>query len=163
MIASSAVDKERILGADWKDEKEFITVGLKSVKVWTLNGRNLTAQKGVFGSCPVEAHLVVCYAFNKKMCVSGDAKGNLVTWAGRSAMKSIKAHNGGLWALHSKKDKLFTGGQDGFIKVFNSKMEETEKIDVSKFTSFNPGVRSIDTNSKGVLLLGCKGGDVNIK
>jgi len=160
MIASSAVDKARVLGADWKDEIEFITVGLKHIKLWTLNGRNLTSQKGVYGSVPKEAHLVACYAFNKKTCVSGDAKGNLVTWSGRSATKAIKAHNGGLWALHSTKDKLFSGGQDGFIKVFNSKMEETEKIDMSKYTSFNPGVRAIDSNSKGVMLLGLKGGDV---
>jgi len=160
MIASSAVDKERVLGADWKDEKEFITVGLKHVKLWTLNGRNLTAQKGVFGSTPIDSHLVVCYAFGKKVCISGDARGNLVTWSGRSATKSIKAHNGAIWALHTKKDKLFSGGLDGFIKVYNSKMEETENIDISKLTSFGPGVRSIDTNSKGVLLIGTKGGDV---
>ncbi len=152
-----------MLGADWKNEKEFITVGLKMIKIWNLNGRNLSSQKGLLSDCPKEAHLVVCYAFDKKVCVSGDAKGNLVTWNGRTGTKPRKAHNGALWALHSKKDKLFSGGQDGFIKIFNSKLEETEKIDMSKYTSFNSGVRSIDTNNKGVFLIGCKGGDVRLK
>lgn len=146
----------------FKNETEFITVGLKHIKFWSFQGRNLTAQKGVFGSVPSESLLTLCIAFDNQSVFTGDAKGNIISWTGRNASKSVKGHEGASWTLMSKGNLLYSGGQDGMIKVFTNKLEVKDTIDISKCTSFNPGVRSIDFNSKNDMLIGTKGGDVTI-
>lgn len=146
----------------FKNETEFITVGLKHIKFWNFKGRNLSAQKGVFGSVPSESLLTLCIAFENQIVFTGDAKGNIIQWMGRNASKSVKAHEGAAWTLMSKGDLLYSGGQDGLIKVFTNKMEVKDTIDISKLTSFNPGVRSIDINAKNEMVIGTKGGDVNL-
>jgi WD40 repeat protein len=85
-------------------------------------------------------------------------------WTGRNATKSIKSHNGSTFCVYYNKDNdlLYSGGQDGIIKIFNSKLEVKDTIDMAKITSFNPGVRSLDMNKGSNLLIGLKGGDVKI-
>lgn len=79
---------------------------------------------------------------------------------GRNATKSVKAHNGAVWTLFSKNNLLYSGGQDGIIKIYTNKFEVKESIDFSKITPFNPGVRSIDMDTANNMLVGTKGGDV---
>ena len=160
MICSSPVDKSRVLSGKWKNEIDFVTCGLKHIKFFSLNGRNLSIQKGIFGSIPNEALLTMEMAFENKTCVTGDGKGNLIIWAGRNANKSIKAHEGAVWSLLSKGSNLYSGGQDGLIKIYSSKFEVKEVIDVKSMTPFTPGIRSIDINERNNLLIGTKGGDV---
>ena len=84
----------------------------------------------------------------------------MIIWAGRNANKSIKAHEGCVWSLISKGNNLYSGGQDGIIKIYSNKYEIKEVIDLKNLTSFNPGIRSLDLNDKNQLLIGTKGGDV---
>ena len=107
LIATSGVDKARVTDMAFKNDSEFVTIGLKHIKFWTVKGRNLTT-----------------------------------------------------FCLFSNNDLLYSGGQDGIIKIFNSKLEIKDTIDMTKMTSFNPGIRSIDMNSGNNLLIGLKGGDV---
>jgi hypothetical protein len=160
MVGSSPVDKARVMEGGYKTENEFTTIGLKHIKFWTINGRNITAQKGIFGSVPSESLICMVYAFDNKTLFTGDAKGNLIQWAGRNANKSVKAHEGAVWTLYSKANLLYSGGQDGVIKIYTNKMEIKETIDFTKMTPFNPGVRSIDMNKQNLMLVGTKGGDV---
>jgi hypothetical protein len=154
------VDKSRVLDGIFLNENEFVTCGLKHIKFWSYQGRNLSAQKGILGNMPFESLLILCVAFQTKTLVSGDAKGNILIWAGRNATKSIKAHNGACWSLFYKNNILYSGGQDGLIKFYTNKFEVKEMIDFSKITPFHPGIRSIDMNESNKLLVGTKGGDV---
>lgn len=43
------MDKAKLTGCAFKNENEFVTVGLKSIKFWKISGRNISSQKGVFG------------------------------------------------------------------------------------------------------------------
>ncbi len=144
----------------FKSNNEFVTIGLKHLKIWSLNGRNLTSAKGIFGSIPVDSLICMTFAFDNKTLFSGDSKGNMILWTGRNATKSIKAHNGSCFALYSKNNMLYSGGQDGLIKIFNNKLELKDSIDMTKMTSFNPGIRSLDMSSSNSILVGLKGGDV---
>lgn len=147
----------------FNNNNEFVTIGLKHFKLWTLNGRSLTSAKGIFGSIPIESLICLTYAFDNKTLFTGDSKGNMIIWNGRNATKSIKAHNGSCYVLSQKNNMLYSGGQDGIIKIYNNKLELKESIDMTKMTSFNPGIRSIDFNSNNEILLGLKGGDVKYK
>jgi WD40 repeat protein/Ca2+-binding EF-hand superfamily protein len=160
LIATSPVDKSRVLDGLFLNDTEFVTCGLKHIKFWSFTGRNLTSSKGIFGSLPAESLLTMAVAFQNKTLHAGDAKGNLIIWAGRNATKSIKAHNGALWCLYHKNGLLYSGGQDGLIKVYTNTYQIKETIDFSKLTAFNPGIRSIDMNTQNNLLVGTKGGDI---
>lgn len=160
LVASSTVDKSRVTDCAFKTNTEFVTIGLKHIKFWTLNGRSLTTNKGIFGSIAIESLICMTYAFDNNSMFTGDAKGNLILWTGRNATKSIKAHNGSCYVLYHKNNQLYSGGQDGIIKIYNNKLEVKENIDMSKMTAFNPGIRSLDIDSTNNLLLGLKGGDV---
>lgn len=144
----------------FKNDNEFVTVGLKHIKFWTLRGRSLTSQKGIFGSVKIDSLMCLAFAFKNQTLFTGDSKGNVIQWTGRNATKSIKSHNGSTYCLFFKNNNLYSGGQDGIIKIYNSKLEITETIDMAKMTSFNPGIRSIDVKSQNDLLIGLKGGDV---
>lgn len=50
MLANAKVDPDKVFDVCWKDETEFATVGMKHVKFFTLNGSNLTATKGTYGT-----------------------------------------------------------------------------------------------------------------
>lgn len=154
------MDKSRVTDLAFKTNNEFVTIGLKHLKVWSLNGRNISSAKGIFGSIPVESLICMSFAFENNTLFTGDSKGNLILWMDRNATKSIKAHTGSSFCLFHKNNLLYSGGQDGIIKVYNNKLEVKDTIDMTKMTSFNPGIRSIDINSNNSLLLGLKGGDV---
>lgn len=160
LIASSTVDKARVTDMAFKNDSEFVTIGLKHIKLWTLKGRSLTSQKGIFGSVTKDSLMSLAFAFQTKTLFTGDSKGNIILWTGRNATKSIKAHNGSTYCLYANKNFLYSGGQDGTIKIYNNKLEVKDTIDMAKMTSFNPGIRSMDMDSNNNLLIGLKGGDV---
>lgn len=161
MVASCPVDKSRLMAGEFKTENEFITIGLKHIKFFTLNGRNISSTKGLFGSCPTSALLCMAQCFQSKILVTGDTNGNLLVWSGRNATKAIKAHNGAVWSLMHDSNLLYSGGQDGLIKIYSQQFEVKETIDMTKMTPFNPGVRSIDINTKTKnMLIATRGGDV---
>jgi len=160
LLATSPVDKARVTDLAFKTNNEFVSIGLKHLKIWTINGRNLNAAKGIFGSIPVDSLICMTFAFDSKTLFTGDSKGNLILWNGRNATRSIKAHNGSCFVLYHKNNMLYSGGQDGIIKIFNNKLDLKDNIDMTKMTSFNPGLRSIDINSSNSILVGLKGGDV---
>jgi microtubule-associated protein-like 6 len=161
LIVSSTVDKSRVTDMAFKNENEFVTIGLNHIKFWSLKGRNLTSQKGLFDKIPKESLMSMTFAFETQTLFTGDSKGNIILWTGRNATKSIKSHNGSTYCLYYKKNLLYSGGQDGTIKIYNNKFEIKDTIDMSKMTSFNPGIRSLDMDKNNKILVGLKGGDVN--
>jgi len=40
------VCKAKVNGAAWKNEDEFVTVGMKHVKFWKMSGRNVSGKMG---------------------------------------------------------------------------------------------------------------------
>ena len=52
IVATSKVDKSKINAVAWKnitETREFVTVGQRHVKFWTLSGRNLKCRVGTLG------------------------------------------------------------------------------------------------------------------
>ena len=91
LIATSTVDKARVTDMAFKNDNEFVTIGLKHIKFWTFKGRNLTSQKGIFGSVTIDSLICMAFAFKNQTLFTGDSKGNLIMWTGRNATKSIKS------------------------------------------------------------------------
>lgn len=161
IICTSPVDKARVMDLGFSSENEFVSIGLKHIKFFSVNGRNLNVKKGIFGSIKQESLLSMCFGFSNNTLLTGDTKGNLIVWSGRNAIKSFKSHNGAVYTLYSGKNNLvYSGGEDGIIKVFTSKYEVKDTIDTTKMTPFKVGIRAIDMDDNGCMLIGTRGGDI---
>ena len=164
LIGTCKVDGARVLDACWRTNDEFVTVGPKHIKFFKVSGRNITPAKGVFGKVKKEPLVSVASAFKK--IFTGTDKGNIITWEGSTASTSKNlCKNGPLYTLYYyDKDKiLFAGGFDGVIYAFDSaKLTEKYKIDIQKVTNSpcDCGIRSLDANAQGEMLVGTKGGEI---
>ena len=164
LIACIKVDCARVLDATWLNENEFVSVGPKHIRFFKMEGRNIKSNKGIFGNIKVEGLSCVCGAFNKVF--TGSIKGNLISWQGNKAQTCINVcKNGSLFCLHySKKENcLFAGGYDGVIIAYdNGKLNLKYKIDIQKITNSptDCGIRAIDVNDSGDMLVGTRGGEI---
>jgi microtubule-associated protein-like 6 len=146
---SSPVDGAKVCGAAWKSETEYMTVGLKHVKLWTEG-------KGAMGKIPGKWDpmlSVVCW--NDKF-VTGGSSGNLYFWSG-STGNPTKAHEGTVDALGvDNRGVLYSGCSKGMImtwKLSGGKLVVDRKLyDVSKIDAVEPGVLSFDFYKENMLI-----------
>jgi echinoderm microtubule-associated protein-like 5 len=95
MLCSSKVDRDKVTGLEFKTEDSLVTVGMKHVKFFTLNGRNITIKKGLMGVGKAEPILSVTHAFTTRTTITGTMSGCIIAWNGRSTGKRIPdAHTG---------------------------------------------------------------------
>ena len=109
---------------------------------------------------PANAQLSIAFSFVSKSCITGDEKGNIIIWNDRKALKSKKISSSSVWVLLSKKDNLYTGCQDGQVRIFNENLDQLRSISVNKLTTFNPGVRALDINENNNILIGTRGCEI---
>ena len=164
LISCINVDGARVLDATWLNENWFVSVGPKHIRFFQIKGRDIPSNKGIFGNIKVEGLSCVCAAFNK--IYTGTIKGNLITWNGNKAQSCINiCKNGSVFCLyHNKKENcLFAGGYDGVIIAYdNAKLNIKYKLDIQKITQAQTdcGIRAIDVNDSGFMLVGTRGGDI---
>ena len=167
LLCTSNVDKAKVTGAAWSPvaPNDFVTVGAKIIKFWTLNGRSVSSKIGKMdANDKLIPFTCVTYAF-KGIVVTGSGSGDIALWNGGSAGKKIKAHQGEVGSLMSVGDVLYSGGGDGKVILWENKGGLTQKavvLEVSTLTKYNPGVRSIDINDKGEYLIGTRGSELYV-
>jgi len=164
LIACVKVDGARVLDATWLNENDFVSVGPKHIRFFNIKGRDIPSNKGVFGNIKVEGLSSVCGAFNKVF--TGSIKGNLISWQGSKAQSCINiCKNGSVFCLYfnKKENLLFAGGFNGVIIAYdNGKLNVKYKLDIQKITNSptDCGIRAIDVNDNGEMLVGTKGGEI---
>ena len=164
LIACVKVDGARVLDATWLNENDFVSVGPKHIRFFNIKGRDIPSNKGVFGKIKVEGLSSVCGAFGKVF--TGSIKGNLISWTGNKAQSCVNiCKNGSVFCLYySKKENLlFAGGFNGVIIAYdNGKLNVKYQIDIQKITKSptDCGIRAIDVNENGQMLVGTKGGEI---
>ena len=84
----------------------------------------------------------------------------MIFWNGRNASKNIKLAESPISVLFYKNGNLYAGSQNGNIKILNDKYEQVNLIEVSKLTTFTPGIRAIDVDENENVLIGTKGCEV---
>ncbi|EAR94225.2 HELP domain protein (macronuclear) [Tetrahymena thermophila SB210] len=172
MICNSKVDKSAVTCAIWKNNNEFVTCGVKHIKFWSLQGRNLTSKSGI-GMDPFSA--ITCITCtSSSVIVTGCADGRIHIWNGNSAQKSIKAHNksvGSIIATASKpgsKDSfVYSAGYDGLVQRWkvdgsNITADSTFQIDLNQQNSqFDHAIISLSIDSKQEqILIGTKSAEI---
>ncbi|WAR18910.1 EMAL6-like protein [Mya arenaria] len=172
-LATTRGHKDKIFVVKWNpfDPNKLISVGIKHIKFWTQAGGGFTSSRGTFGKIAKNCDML-CLAFGKTadLVYSGGSDGNVFVWAGTNLQKTVKAHEGPLFAMHSLDKGFVTGGKDGVIGLWDDQFERCLKTYAIKQETLSaesrgvllrdsPAVRAI-VLGHGKILVGTKNGEI---
>lgn len=134
----------------------FVTVGVKHIYFWEFNN-GLSKNRGISGGnaqLAGETFTSVQY-LDANQVVAGGASGELFLFQGNTAQKKVKCNqgNGGIHTLRVVDGKVYAGGQDGKVHVFDLQLNETSSIEVGSCP------RAIDVLG-GNVLVGSRDGTI---
>ena len=91
-----------------------MTCGNTEVRFWNKN-------KGRMGKLTGKWEPMYSALYIKNCYITGSGSGNIFVWVGNAAGKGIKAHQGKIHCFQQYHDGFLSGGDDGFIKLWNLK------------------------------------------
>ncbi|XP_071401705.1 echinoderm microtubule-associated protein-like 6, partial [Centroberyx affinis] len=150
---------------------KLVTVGIKHIKFWQHAGGGLTFRRGVFGTLGrPETMMSVCYGRSEALVFSGAATGDVYIWKEPLLLKTVKAHDGPVFAMFSLDKGFVTGGKDGVVELWDDMFDRCLKTYAIKRAALsagskgllledNPSIRAI-TLGHGRILVGTKNGEV---
>ena len=142
-----------------KDDNEFITVGVRHYKLWTLNNGVLGGKNGKFGKNKCSDRVVNCTAF-KNNYITGTLKGEVLIWNSTSISKIISdKHEGPVDAIEVHKDFIFTGGRNGNIVVLDAKFNIINTVRIDNFGSICTGINAFAFDGSK-LIIGTRGSEI---
>ncbi|KAK1905067.1 Echinoderm microtubule-associated protein-like 6 [Dissostichus eleginoides] len=125
---------------------KLVTVGIKHIQFWQHAGGGLTFKRGAFRAVArPETMMSVCYGRSEALVFSGGATGDVYIWKEALLLKTIKAHDGPVFAMFSLDKGFVTGAKDGVVELWDDMFERCLKTYAIKRASLSPG-------SKGLLL-----------
>jgi microtubule-associated protein-like 6 len=161
LLGSAKGDAALIVDIKFKSDTEFVSVGPKHYKFWTINNKNLASQKGNFGA---NCNMVSCVAFNNDDVIVGAADGSVQFWKGPACGKAFKMHSKAVDALYVNAEYVITGGKDCIVNILDNKMYAvvcTVNIESATKSSICAQVRSVAMSvDKKSLLLGTYGSEI---
>ncbi|XP_041352370.1 echinoderm microtubule-associated protein-like 6 isoform X2 [Gigantopelta aegis] len=172
-LASTRGHKDKIFVAKWNpfDNNKLVTVGVKHIKFWSQAGGGFTSNRGTMGKVAKLCDMLcVSYGKTADTCFSGGSDGNVFIWNGNILQKTVKAHEGPVFAMHSLDKGFVTGGKDGVIGLWDDQFERCLKNYAIKRASItqgsngmliseSPAVRAI-VLGHGKILVGTKNGEI---
>ena len=100
------------------DDSEIVATCTKEVNFYTFAKGMIKGKRGTGGKPGV----VPCQAFVEETLYTGGHDGSIVEWSGRSVAKTMKAHDGLVYAMAARTRTdikgLVTGGKDGLVIVW---------------------------------------------
>uniref|UniRef100_A0A8C2HAH4 EMAP like 6 n=1 Tax=Cyprinus carpio TaxID=7962 RepID=A0A8C2HAH4_CYPCA len=130
-----------------------------------------TFEIGIFGNLARhETMMSACYGRSEDLVFSGATTGDVYIWKDTTLMKSIKAHDGPVFAMCSLDKGFVTGGKDGVVELWDDMFERCLKTYAIKravlspsskglLLEDNPSIRAI-TLGHGHILVGTKNGEI---
>ncbi|XP_045921154.1 echinoderm microtubule-associated protein-like 6 [Micropterus dolomieu] len=150
---------------------KLVTVGIKHIQFWQHAGGGLTYKRGVFRCVGrPETMMSVCYGRSDALAFTGAATGDVYIWKEPLLMKTVKAHDGPVFAMFSLDKGFVTGGKDGVVELWDDMFDRCLKTYAIKRAALSPGskglllednpsIRAI-TLGHGHILVGTKNGEV---
>ncbi|XP_048456948.1 echinoderm microtubule-associated protein-like 6 [Rhincodon typus] len=150
---------------------KLVTVGIKHIKFWQHTGGGLTSKRGIFGNMgKLETMMCVSYGQMEDMMFSGAANGDVYIWKRNLLLKTIKAHDGPIFAMHALDKGFVTGGKDGIVELWDDIFERCLKTYAIKRPALSPGSKGLllednpslraITLGHGHILVGTKNGEI---
>uniref|UniRef100_UPI003AAE605C echinoderm microtubule-associated protein-like 6 n=1 Tax=Centroberyx gerrardi TaxID=166262 RepID=UPI003AAE605C len=150
---------------------KLVSVGMKHIKFWQHSGGGLTFKRGIFGNLGrQETMMSACYGRSEDLVFSGATNGDVYIWRDTTLIKTIKAHDGPVFAMCSLDKGFVTGGKDGVVELWDDMFERCLKSYAIKRAALspsskgllledNPSIRAI-TLGHGHILVGTKNGEI---
>ncbi|XP_061915415.1 echinoderm microtubule-associated protein-like 6 isoform X1 [Entelurus aequoreus] len=172
-VATASGDKEKIfvLKCNPLLMDKMVTVGIKHIKFWTHAGGGLTSKRGAFRSVGrADTMMSACYGRSDALVFSGAATGDVYVWKEALLLKTVKAHDGPVFAMFSLDKGFVTGGKDGVVELWDDMFDRCLKTYAIKRAALsagskgllledNPSIRAI-TLGHGHILVGTKNGEI---
>ena len=96
MIGSEKGGRDVIIDLKWVDDDNFVTIGVKHYKIWTVSGKSMKGKSGSFGK---NCNILCCMEIRDGKIFVGASDGALQLWSGNSVSKAKKVHKGAIHAL----------------------------------------------------------------
>lgn len=144
LLTSEKGGRDVIIDLKWIDEDNFVSIGVKHYKYWTLNGKSVKGKTGSFGK---NCNILCCVAIKDSKAYVGASDGSLQIWSGNSCAKNIKAHSRAIHAICLTDNMILTGSSDETVKIISfNDLEVVSTVDCSSiFTnSVNKSIRALD-------------------
>ncbi|XP_045150033.1 echinoderm microtubule-associated protein-like 6 [Echinops telfairi] len=170
-IASRGGHLERIFVVEFRPDSDtqFVSVGVKHMKFWTLAGSALLYKKGVIGSleaAKMQTMLSVAFGANH-LTFTGAINGDVYVWKDHFLVRLVaKAHTGPVFTMYTtlRDGLIVTGGKErptkegGAVKLWDQEMKRCRAFQLET-GQLVECVRSV-CRSKGKILVGTKDGEI---
>uniref|UniRef100_G1KXP8 EMAP like 5 n=1 Tax=Anolis carolinensis TaxID=28377 RepID=G1KXP8_ANOCA len=170
-IASRAGHNQRIFVAEFRPDSDtqFVSVGVKHVRFWTLAGRALLSKKGQTSSIEdarMQTMLSVAFGANN-LTFTGTISGDVCVWKEHILNRIVgKAHNGPIFAMYTtlRDGLIVTGGKErpskegGAVKLWDQELRRCRAFRLETGQIIDC-VRSV-CRGKGKILVGTKNTEI---
>ncbi|CAF1543885.1 unnamed protein product, partial [Adineta ricciae] len=177
-IACSVASEERIFRALFRpnSDTQFVSVGVKHLKFWSLAGNTLVEKKAVITktadgrrSTKMQTMLSIAFGTDERT-YTGSMTGMIFIWRSNTLERSINAHFGPILTMYSSDNCLVTGSKERRspgstrvlepLKVWDFDVTNGRSITFDHPTTDTICVRSVCRNSAGKILIGLKTSDI---
>lgn len=128
-LASARGHRDQIFCIKWRPlvKDAAITVGVRHIKFWEQAGSGFTAKRGVFGKAgKLDTMLSIEFGANGEV-YTGAQNGQVYVWDNNKLLRTIRLHQGPVFALFQVRDRYVSGGKDGIVKLWSEGFEKCEK------------------------------------
>ncbi|KAB0375028.1 hypothetical protein FD755_013520, partial [Muntiacus reevesi] len=170
-IASRAGHSQRIFVAEFRpdSDSQFVSVGVKHVKFWTLAGRALLSKKGLLSALEdarMQTMLAVAFGANN-LTFTGTVSGDVCVWKDHVLCRIVaRAHNGPVFAMYTtlRDGLIVTGGKErpskegGAVKLWDQELRRCRAFRLETGQA-SDCVRSV-CRGKGKILVGTRNAEI---
>lgn len=143
MIATNNGGRTKIVDVEFATPTQFVTVGVKHIKWWSLEGPHLESRNGIFGDTPVPSITCACFPTRDPAVVlTGTSEGHIFIWRNRTLAHVASAHAGRCDALAlfpTTPNRMLSGGADGTVRMW----EVSPAGDLKTLTALKTSARCI--------------------
>uniref|UniRef100_A0A9J7WVP8 EMAP like 5 n=1 Tax=Cyprinus carpio carpio TaxID=630221 RepID=A0A9J7WVP8_CYPCA len=170
-VACRAGHTQRIFVAEFRPDSDtqFVSVGIKHVRFWTLAGRALLSKKGVLSSIEdarMQTMLSVAFGANN-LTFTGTISGDVCVWKEHILVRIVaKAHTGPVFTMYTtlRDGLIVTGGKErpskegGALKLWDQELKRCRgfRLETGQIIDC---VRSV-CRGKGKILVGTRNAEI---
>lgn len=156
LLSSGSGGRKKLFACAVSDDgQEVVVCGLKSIYFLSTHGRILNKTSAFIGNLGcIQTFPCACYLGQK--VIIGTAGGQIYQFVGRKLEKVIQAHalHEAVTCFYSTSTRLFSGGKDGVIRIWDSNLKPVGvPIDLGETSRSSEHVGLISVCSRGGKIL----------
>ncbi|KAL5008221.1 hypothetical protein ScPMuIL_013802 [Solemya velum] len=176
LVASVSGHSNHIFHAEFRPDSDtqFVSVGVKHVKFWTVAGSQLVGKKGILtkagsGGDTTRMQTMLSIAFgSNQLTYTGAMSGDVYVWKEHTLLRLVqKAHTGPVFCMFTtiRDGLIVTGGKEllskesGPVKLWDQEMKRCKAFPIFEDGSKTSVVKAV-SRSKGKILVGTKDNNV---